>query len=440
MKLKLKSPLSLLLVLGLFCLFTLSMQLPKAEKIQITIKSNQTGLMTKTIQAAIDACTEKGGGVVIFPAGTYLCGGIQLKSNVSLQLEKGALLQGSSKYADYENDAFIFGEKLSNIAILGEGTIDGVDCRNNNGEEGFRGAHCIRFVNCKQISLKDFTIINSANWALNMRYCSFGNVERVKIRAGHDGLHTRFCNNFTVSGCDFRTGDDAFAGNDNRDFMISDCKINTSCNGFRMGCYNLTVKRCQFWGPGESFHKIQNRNNMLSAFAHFSPIDENPKLKSGNWLIEDCNIDNVDHVYVYNNVDGLWQTGQPVTNVVFKNVKATKILAAFNIIGDTCLKFVLDIKNSSFSFREGADYKGDKFEGVKLLSPSLFNATNFDRITLQNVSLSKLGLTPILFCKSGNVLTLKDVNFTNGNKTTPYVFENINKIRKVNIKHNNPTK
>ena len=417
--------------------FLLSMNLQGKSRIQLT---PEKGLMTQTIQNAIDSCAGKGGGVVLFSPGTYLSGGIQLKSNITLQFDKGALLQGSDKYADYENDAFIFGKDLSKIAIQGEGTIDGVDCYNSKGEEGFRGPHCVRLINCKNISFKDFTIKNSANWAFNLRYCSFGTVEKVSIRGGHDGLHTRFCNNFTVTGCDFRTGDDAFAGNDNRDFAVTDCKINTSCNGFRVGCYNITVKNCKFWGPGEYFHKIQKRNNMLAAFVHFSPKDENPKLQSGNWLIEDVTVDNVDQFYVYNFKDGLWQTGQPVTNISFKNVKATGVLAAFNIIGDKGLKFNLSIENSSFNFREGAEYIGDKFEGSKLMSASLFNAVNFDRISLQHVTLRKSGTSPILNCKSGKSLNLDHVNFITGNSSVPYSIENVNEIQKENLEFNSQTK
>jgi hypothetical protein len=271
---------------------------------------------------------------VIFPAGKFLSGSLRLKSNVRLQLHKGAVLQGSDKYSDYENDAFIYGKDLTNIAIEGAGIIDGVDCYNPKGEEGFRGPHCIRLINCKNIILTGLTIKNSANWAINCRYSSFGTVKNVTILGGHDGLHTRFCSNFTVTGCDFRTGDDAFAGNDNLNFVITDCKINTSCNGFRMGCVDLTVKRCKFWGPGEYIHKIQKRSNMLAAFVHFSPKDERSVLKSGNWLIRDISIENVDHVYNYNFEKGLWQTGQPVTEVRFEHVKATGILSSFNIIGD----------------------------------------------------------------------------------------------------------
>ena len=178
---------------------------------------------------------------MVFVAGTYLSGGIELKNNVTLQLEKGAVLLGSDKYTDYnpKHDAFIYGENLSNIAIQGEGIIDGVDCYNPKGEEGFRGPHCIRLINCRKIQIRGITVKNSANWAINCRYCSGAAFENVSIRAGHDGLHTRFCENFTVKGCDFRTGDDAFAGNDNRDFVITDCKINTSCKIGRASCRGI---------------------------------------------------------------------------------------------------------------------------------------------------------------------------------------------------------
>jgi hypothetical protein len=155
-------------------------------------------------------------------------------------------------------------------------------------------------------------------------------------------------------------------------------------------------------GPGESVHKIQKRNNMLSAFVHFSPKDENPKLESGNWLFEDVTVDNVDQFYVYNFQDGLWQTGQPVTTVQFKNINATNVLGGFNIIGDSNLKFNLSVENSSFSFREGVDHKGDKFEGAKLLSPALFNATDFCQLVLRKVTFSKREITPLMNCKNGN--------------------------------------
>lgn len=404
---------------------------------EILLKPEGETLMTNIIQQAVDKCADEGGGTVHFTKGTYLSGTIMLKSKVSLQLDKGVLLQGSDKYSDYKKDAFIYGKDLSEITISGEGIIDGVDCYNAKGEEGFRGPHCIRLISCTGIRLSGITIKNSANWAINCRKCSFGNVTNVTILAGHDGLHTRFCDNFTVKGCDFRTGDDAFAGNDNQNFNISDCSINTSCNGFRMGCLNMKVERCRFWGPGEYIHKIQKRTNMLSAFVHFSPKDEKPKLQSGNWIIKDITVENVDHFYIYNFRNGLWQTGQPVTSVEFDNISAKGVLGAFYIEGDTSLLFNLKIHNSSFTFREEEEKKSDMFEGARMLSGNLFYAKNFNNISIEKVSFIKKNTSVILTAESGNKILLDKVNFETESQIPPFRFNTINDIKMNKIIHNN---
>ena len=101
-----------LVVLG----FLLSVNLQGKSKIQL---APEKGLMTQTIQNAINSCSEKGGGVVLFPSGNYISGGLELKSKVTLQFEKGAILQGSDKYADYKNDAFIFGKDLTEYCHSG---------------------------------------------------------------------------------------------------------------------------------------------------------------------------------------------------------------------------------------------------------------------------------------------------------------------------------
>ena len=56
---------------------------------------------TAAIQKAIDACADAGGGVVSIPAGTFCSGSLFLKSHVTLQLQKDAILQGSTDDADY---------------------------------------------------------------------------------------------------------------------------------------------------------------------------------------------------------------------------------------------------------------------------------------------------------------------------------------------------
>jgi phosphatidylserine decarboxylase len=387
-------------------------------------------LMTDIIQKAVDQCAAKGGGLLRFTAGTYRSGTIELKSNVTIKLDKDVFLSGSDKYSDYKNDAFFYGKDLSGLTIEGEGIIDGVDCYNPKGEEGFRGPHCIKLINCRDIKLEGITIKNSANWAINCRNCSQGIVTNVTIRGGHDGLHTRFCDNFTVTGCDFRTGDDAFAGNDNKNFDISRCFVNTSCNGFRLGCMNLTVKHCTIWGPGEAVHKIQKRNNMLSAFVYFSPKDENPVLQSGNWTIEDIIVRDVDHFFVYNFRDGLWQTGQPLTSVKFDDISASEILGAFYIIGDSAQTFQMSLKNSSFSYRQGDVIQGDKFEGVKLQSGEFFYADYFNAISLDRVKFEKSNSSVLLKAENGREISLNKVGFTNMSDIKPMIFRNIEDIKK----------
>jgi hypothetical protein len=405
------------------------------KQFQAELKTVSNRVMTDSIQFAIDKCAASGGGVVRLIEGTFICGGIQLKSKVTLHLSKGVILQGSDKYSDYKNDAFIFGKDLTGVTIEGEGIIDGVDCYNPKGEEGFRGPHCIKLINCSDIKLEGITIINSANWAINCRYCSGGIVTNVTIRGGHDGLHTRFCDNFKVKGCDFRTGDDAFAGNDNRNFDISACFVNTSCNGFRLGCMNLTVSHCRIWGPGESVHKIQNRNNMLSAFVHFSPKDENPVLQSGNWTIEDIWVQNVDNFFIYNFENGLWQTGQPFTSVTFDGIRAYDILNAFYIRGDSAQNFNMNLKNSSFAYRRGEVKKNDVFEGVKLKSGEFFYANSFNSISLENVTFEKGDYSALLKAENGKELSLYNVGFIWLSVDKPFIFNRITDIKK-NIYYN----
>lgn len=385
-------------------------------------------LITDVIRKAVDSCAVKGSGIVHLTAGTYISGTIELKSNLTIKIDKGVILKGSDKYSDYKNDAFFFGKDISGITIEGEGIIDGVDCFNPKGEEGFRGPHCIKLINCSNIKIEGVTIKNSANWAINCRHCSQGIVTNVSIRGGHDGLHTRFCDNFKVTGCDFRTGDDAFAGNDNRDFNISACFVNTSCNGFRLGCLNLTVTHCRIWGPGETPHKIQKRNNMLSAFVHFSPKDENPKLQSGNWTIEDIWVQNVDNFFMYNHENGLWQTGQPFTSVNFDAIWASDLLNSFYIAGDSVQSFNMSLKNSSFSYRKGEVKKNDVFEGAKLKSNEFFYANSFNSISLENVTFEKGDSSVLLKAENGKKINIHEVIFTRLSQTKPLILNNISEI------------
>src|SRR5947209_3225900 len=66
-------------------------------------KGDSATLNSAAIQKAIDNCNKSGGGKVIFPAGKYLSGTIVLKDNVTLSLQKGAVILGSTNLEDYQN-------------------------------------------------------------------------------------------------------------------------------------------------------------------------------------------------------------------------------------------------------------------------------------------------------------------------------------------------
>ena len=95
-------------------------------------------LNTKSINAAIDALSKKGGGVVVVPAGLWLTGPVVLKNNINLHLAIGATLLFTADKNEYplveanweglpqmRNQSPISATNASNIAITGKGIIDG---------------------------------------------------------------------------------------------------------------------------------------------------------------------------------------------------------------------------------------------------------------------------------------------------------------------------
>jgi polygalacturonase len=101
-------------------------------------KSDAQALNTTSINAAIADCSKKGGGVVVIPAGLFISGPVELKSNVNLHLNSGALLQFTSDFDQYplvegnweglpqmRNQSPIWATNQQNIAITGQGIIDG---------------------------------------------------------------------------------------------------------------------------------------------------------------------------------------------------------------------------------------------------------------------------------------------------------------------------
>ena len=101
-------------------------------------KADGVTINTKSIQNAIDACSAKGGGVVVVPAGLWVTGPLVLKNNTNLHLKRDAILLFSEDFDQYplvktnweglpqmRNQSPISATDAVNIAITGYGIIDG---------------------------------------------------------------------------------------------------------------------------------------------------------------------------------------------------------------------------------------------------------------------------------------------------------------------------
>jgi len=233
-----------------------------------------TTLDTIAINAAIHSCANQDGGVVYFPPGVFLSGSLHLKTNVTLFVAAGAILRGTrdmtkydlreyspwSKYQDtsqtYVHRSLIWGENLSNVGILGPGTIDGNDAFepwpiiNRTFPPPFswvfstifyqvndtmfqRGAKPLALKSCVNVLIKDITISHAPDESIFLAGCDNVIIMGYKAQAERvDGIDPVCCHNLTITHCEIRSLDDAIA-------------IKSSYTlGFKRSCENITVENC----------------------------------------------------------------------------------------------------------------------------------------------------------------------------------------------------
>ena len=231
-------------------------------------------MCTKSIQNAIDECAENGGGTVYFPPGTFLSGTIYMKSNVTLRLDTGSTLLGSSSLKDYPptvqafrsytdnytDKSLIYGEKLKHIAITGSGTIDGQG-RSFKGPYKVR-PYMIRIIQCQNVMIKDVTIQNSPMWVQHYLACDDVRIDGITVRsrvnANNDGINIDCCHRVLISNCNIISGDDAIvlkstAARPCRNVTVSNCVLSSLCNGLKMGTesnggfQNIVITGCAIY-------------------------------------------------------------------------------------------------------------------------------------------------------------------------------------------------
>lgn len=248
-------------------------------------------LNTAAINRAIEACAAVGGGQVRVPPGVFLSGTVVLKSRITVFLDAGARLVGTTNLNEYRQPvvpadlpeakwgkwhrALLLAENAEDITLAGSGIIDGNRVFDPTGEERMRGPHTLVFVGCRRFTIRDLTFVDSANYAVFFQVSDNVEIRNVKFRGGWDGVHwrgapSRWCHNVSIIGCQFYTGDDSIAGRYWNNTVITDCIINSSCNGIRLigPATRLVIRDCLFQGPGEEPHRTsgeRRRTNMLAA-------------------------------------------------------------------------------------------------------------------------------------------------------------------------------
>jgi polygalacturonase len=224
-----------------------------------------------SIQKAIDAAHEAGGGTVVVPAGqSFLCGSIVLKSFVRLHLEPGATLKASGNIDDYINyehlDLFsqsdfcrfwIFAKDSCQITIDGSGTLDGnssayVAARlESHSVAKSPRAQTLVFLGCQDITVRDIHIIKTPSWALRPAGCDRVLIEGVCILndlslVNTDGIDIDCSRSVRIANCHVEAGDDAISIKGRReiaaqygpceDITITGCVLESHCCAFRLGC------------------------------------------------------------------------------------------------------------------------------------------------------------------------------------------------------------
>lgn len=233
------------------------------------IESNGTTLNTNSIQKAIDYISENGGGRLMFYVGRYLTGTIHMKSNVTIQLEEGAIIVGSTNPFDYEKigswQALIFAHDQENIAITGKGVIDGQGYRVANNilsmvhkgiikdpqnliydrpRESVRPQN-IYFKGCRNVTIQGIILKDPACWNQQYDQCKNLLVDGITVDSksywNNDGVDIVDCDSVIVRNSYFDAADDGIClKSHSADFVcqnvyIYNNTIRTSANGIKFG-------------------------------------------------------------------------------------------------------------------------------------------------------------------------------------------------------------
>ncbi len=222
------------------------------------IKKDGTTDNTQAIAALIGKMEQEGGGTLYFPAGKYVTGSIELKSNMTLYLEAGAEVLASEDRSRYP---FVDGKKVpgwdgvtvaaivtafgaENIAVMGRGKIDGRGYnwwhKSTDGTTRDGRPRTLQFFSCDNIRVDGITIVNSPMWTIHPVCSNNVTIHGVTIKnpwdsPNTDGINPESCSNVHISNCHVDVGDDCVT-----------LKSGTQHDSFQRlkPCENITITNC----------------------------------------------------------------------------------------------------------------------------------------------------------------------------------------------------
>jgi len=267
-------------------LSTFSVSTPSipAGTFNITSYGASTGSSNNTtaVQNAINAASTAGGGTVVVPSGTFLCGPIALKNNVGLQLSSGSTLKVLA-YGTYPGSGgtasvapFINLGGLTNVMISGSGTIEGQGSAWWSAYTTSKAAGAaiarpamIGFTSASTVEISGITIQNAPNGHIgigqnnNSVTVSGVTLSSPSTSPNTDGIDV-WATNVNITNCNISCGDDNIAMNSNSEYVtITGCTFGTG-HGLSIGSYaanvdHITVNSCTFNGTDNGVHIKSNR-------------------------------------------------------------------------------------------------------------------------------------------------------------------------------------
>jgi len=235
-------------------------------------------LNTAAIQKAIDTLATNRGGTLVIPKGEFLSGAIFLKPRVNLQLDKGAVLKGSTNIEDYPEletrieghfqvwiPALVNASNVDHLRITGQGTIAGGGkpfwdalgraFRTNRLTTNLdvKRPRNIFIRDSKDVQVSGISLRESGFWNLHLFRCTDVLVKNVDIRAplrapSTDGIDVDSCRNVAIKGCYISVVDDNIVLKGNKGTSALDDKtippvehVRISGCTFGMGNSALTV-------------------------------------------------------------------------------------------------------------------------------------------------------------------------------------------------------